>query len=201
MPSFLNPEAPSGDIRSREGVETTPSDRHLIKLVAKGDEPAFADLYSRHNVAVFNYLLRLVNERPVAEDLLQDVFIAVWKGADRFRGRAKVKTYIFRIAHNQAVSWLRKNNRGKLKYEQVEVPEPAGPEIQSQAAWNRLQVQEALKELSTNHRAVVELSFVNGLSYAEISQVLDCPVGTVKSRMSYALQRLERLLKWKGLDE
>lgn len=201
MSSLLNPDATSGDLIDKEDMAAEPSDRGLLLLIAEGDEPAFASLYRRHNLAIFNYLLRMVHEKPVAEDLLQEVFVAVWEGSDRFKGRAKVKTWIFRIAHNQAVSWLRKNGRRKLDYEMAELRTPDGPEARSLANWQHGQVQEALGQLSAVHRAVIELAFVNELSYADISEVMDCPVGTVKSRMSYALRHLEQLLKWRGIDE
>src|SRR5512136_2636089 len=80
----------------------------LLHQVAAGDEAAFAELYDLYAPSVYNYLLRLVNESTVAEEILQEVFLAMWQGAHRFREEAKVKTWLLRIAHHQAVSWLRR---------------------------------------------------------------------------------------------
>jgi RNA polymerase sigma-70 factor (ECF subfamily) len=179
-------------------------DHALIRRVAAGDESAFLRLYRRHQGPLFNYLLRLVGEPPVAEDLLQEVFLTLWEGADRFRGEAQVRTWLFRIGHYRAVSWVRRQQRARnaaslrpLEGDGVsEYPEPENRAIQS---WRVDQVLLALQELSTKHRAVIELAFVHAFTYAEIAEILGCPVGTVKSRMSYALRRLDGLLSRMGV--
>ncbi len=102
----MNPQTSSGDIKDEQPADST--DRLLLQAVAQGDENAIGELYQRYQAPLYNYLLRLMREPAGAEDLLQEIFIAVWQGAGRFRGEAKVKTWLFRIAHNQAVSWLRR---------------------------------------------------------------------------------------------
>ncbi len=180
-------------------------DRDLLRKAAQGNDSAFGDLYDRYNVPIYNYLLRLIHEQTAAEDLLQDVFVAAWQGASRFRGRASVKTWLFRIAHNQAVSWLRHNCKERPSPQTaVELPESTPgdefmPETQIIANWQAEQVTEALDQLSEKHRAVVELVFGHGFSYTEIAVIMKCPAGTVKSRMSYALQRLNGILQKMGL--
>ena len=87
------------------------TDIELIQKIAAGDEAAFSELYSRYNQPVYNFILRLLHQTPAAEDLLQDVFLAVWQGASQFRGKSTVKTWVFRIAYYQAISWLRKNKK------------------------------------------------------------------------------------------
>ncbi len=172
----------------------SPTDAELLRQVATGNEAAFAELYDLYAPSVYNYLLRLVNEPAVAEEILQEVFLAMWQGAHRFREEAKVKTWLLRIAHHQAVSWLRRARAAAWTNEELEDHEHDPIEEHLARSWQIDQVRAALACLTPNHRAVIELTFVQGLSYAEIAEVLNCPIGTVKSRMSYALRRLNDLL-------
>jgi len=99
-------EAALADLRAK-GLQFDPlplETRLALRQVAAGDEVAFAELYDHYAPSVYNYLLRLVNESAVAEEILQEVFLAMWRGAHRFREEAKVKTWLLRIAHHQAVS-------------------------------------------------------------------------------------------------
>lgn len=175
-------------------VARQPADVDLLRQVAAGDEAAFAELYDLYAPPVYNYLLRLVNEPSVAEEILQEVFLAMWRGARRFRAEAKVKTWLLRIAHHQAVTWLRRKRT--VLWPDDELEGDAADSIEEDLArnWQIDQVRGALARLSPKHRAVIELTFVHGLSYLEIAQVMNCPIGTVKSRMSYALRHLNDLL-------
>jgi RNA polymerase sigma-70 factor (ECF subfamily) len=175
-------------------VAQPPADVDLLRQVAAGDEAAFAELYDLYAPPVYNYLLRLVNETAVAEEILQEVFLAMWRGASRFRAEAKVKTWLLRIAHHQAVSWLRRERAVLWPNDEFEGDAAASIEEDLARSWQIDQVRGALTQLSSKHRAVIELTFVHGLSYTEIAQVMNCPVGTVKSRMSYALRHLNSIL-------
>jgi RNA polymerase sigma-70 factor (ECF subfamily) len=172
----------------------SPTDAELLRQVAAGDEVAFAELYDLYAPSVYNYLLRLVNEPAAAEEILQEVFLAMWQGAHRFREEAKVKTWLLRIAHHQAVSWLRRARSTAWANEELEADDHDPIEEHLARSWQIDRVRAALARLTPNHRAVIELTFVQGLSYAEIAEVMNCPIGTVKSRMSYALRRLNDLL-------
>ena len=194
MNTSLDADLMAGKSSYGAAAQKGPPDRRLLRAAAAGDEEAFSRLYHRHAGGVYNYLLRLTDNEPVGEELLQETFVAVWQGAHDFQRRAKVKTWIFRIAHNLAVSWLRRHRPESLE-DDADVPsEEDGPETSSVINWQNDQLLAALELLSPNHRAVVELVFVHELPYNEIAQIMDCPVGTVKSRMSYALQHLCRLL-------
>jgi RNA polymerase sigma-70 factor (ECF subfamily) len=171
------------------------SDAELVSLAAKGDERALADLYQRYSEMVYNYLLRLVHERVEAEDLLQDVFLIIWQGASKYRGSAQVRTWIFKIAHNRAVSWLRRQRFNRLFHELTEEHATPGVEEQATVAWRDTQLSQAMMRLAPKHREVLELAFVYEMSYAEMAEVLSCPIGTVKSRMSYALHSLGNTLQ------
>lgn len=175
-------------------VALSSTDAKLLRQVAAGDEAAFTELYDLYAPPVYNYLLRLVNESAVAEEILQEVFLAMWQGAHRFREEAKVKTWLLRIAHHQAVSWLRRARPAVWPDDELELVDHDPIEEHLAHRWQIDQVRAALAQLSSNHRAVIELTFVQGLSYAEIAAVMNCPIGTVKSRMSYALRNLSTLL-------
>ncbi len=178
------------------------TDEALLDAVARREERAFDVLYHRYNVSLYNYILRLIHRSHVAEEILQEVFLAVWEGAKDFKGKSKVKTWLFRIAHYQAVSWLRRK-REVLTHDGELPDHPVPPRTESRviATWQTNKVHAALDKLSPEHRAVLELAFFYEMSYAEIAEVLDCPVGTVKSRMSYARRNLTGHLKAQGVTE
>jgi RNA polymerase sigma-70 factor (ECF subfamily) len=177
------------------------ADERLLRRTASGDQQAFEELYRRHSGPIYNYLLRLLHEPAVAEDLLQEVFVATWQGAHRFEGRAQVKTWLLGIAHNQAVSWLRRN-RNVLTLDDIDdLPLTDPPDAKTMDVYLAAQLSQAIDGLSPKHRAVVELAFAHNLSYAEIAEIVGCPVGTVKSRMSYALKCLNGSLKRMDLDD
>jgi RNA polymerase sigma-70 factor (ECF subfamily) len=186
--------APPSQFPTASSATSEETDERLLATVAEGNERAFAELYQEHSLAVFNYLLRLIHDRNLAEDLLQETFVAVWRGADGFRHQAQVKTWLLRIAHNRAVSWLRRH-RPQSMQENLEVADDApGPEALSLISWRNEELLSALDALSPNHRAVIELAFAHELPYSEIAVIMECPEGTVKSRMSYALKQLHGLL-------
>jgi len=178
------------------------SDENLVRQIAAGDEHALEALYARYSAPLYRYLLRLVHQTAAAEDLLQEIFIAAWRGASRFKGRAQVRTWIFRIAHNQAVSWLRRQ-RPTSGLDAVDgLPASGDPVVEStMARWRADQVRQALPRLSAKHRAVLELTFYHGFSQAEIAEIVGCPVGTVMSRMSYARRSLRQALSGLDLEE
>ena len=178
------------------------NDQELLSKVSAKDEDAFKELYSRYNLPVFNYLLRLVHQTTSAEDLLQETFLAIWQGAEKFRGKSSVKTWIFRIAHHKAISWLRRHGKTQQIPKNIDELPLFSQEISPEEAIIQrgqiAQIQTAIEQLSNNHRSTVELTFVHGFSYKEIAEIMGCPAGTVKSRMSYALKYLNAELAHKG---
>ncbi len=169
------------------------TDLTLLRRIARGDEEAFGRLYDAYSQPIYNYTLSLVKEPAAAEEILQEVFLAVWRGAHRFREQAQVKTWLFRIAHNQALTWLRQNKATVPLLEAEDIPDEVVLEdlfvdVDSAA------LRAALFQLGPKHLAVVELVFVYNLSYSEVADVVGIPLGTVKSRMSHALHYLSRFL-------
>lgn len=200
MARYLNQGLEKYDYKVRTPNPTPDgnSDDYLLSQVAVGDEKAFDELYQRFGKSVFNYLFQMVRLQEEAEDILQEVFLAVWRGAAGFRGKASVKTWVYRIAHNQAVSWLRsKRQVSAIDDMELSTNEPALDEVLINR-WQAEDILRALESLSPKHRAVLELAFVHDLQYTEIAEIVGCPVGTVKSRVSYALQAIKRWNESRG---
>jgi RNA polymerase sigma-70 factor (ECF subfamily) len=173
------------------------TDLELLKKIAIGDEVAFSELYSRYNLSLYNFILRMILQKDIAEDILQDVFFSVWQGSNRFQSKSTVKTWLFRIAYYKSISWLRKNkkHRQSLNVDELSiVSNKLSPEGSLIEHWQEAQIKSAIAQLSYNHRSVIELTFVHGFSYKEIANIMKCPVGTVKSRMNYALRYLKTYL-------
>lgn len=177
-----------------------PSDELLLQCIGRQDREAFAELYQRYSRPILAYLVRLVRDQAVAEELFQELFMVVWKDARRFRGRASVRTWLYRIAHNQAVSWLRKKRPDLTGEILPDAIQEEFPEAQVLERVRREQIAEALDQLSPDHRAVLELVFFHHMRYREVAQVMDCPEGTVKSRMSHARRHLRLVLIQMGFE-
>jgi RNA polymerase sigma-70 factor (ECF subfamily) len=180
-------------------------DVELMRRVKTGDRGAFQELYQAHSGPVFNFLLRMGWDRVAAEDCLQEVFIAVWKAAKTWEPTAQVNTWIFKIARNIWINEGRRARRRPALFSGVEgddeAPAPEfedkgiGPDEAALGVEAREAVRRAVDRLPEHERAVVLLSEFEGLKYAEIGEILDIPVGTVKSRMSSASERLRAMLR------
>jgi RNA polymerase sigma-70 factor, ECF subfamily len=168
--------------------------------MAAGDERALEALYNTHGARIYNYALRLLNGAEAdAEEVVQDTFWAAWRSAGRWRGEARVTTWLLRIAHHRAVERLKsrqiKQDRLTAGIEEFESWLPDGRSLAAfEQIADREQLQQALDSLSTTHRAVVELIFGQGLSYAEVADIMHSPLGTVRSRVHYAVRQLRRRL-------
>lgn len=173
------------------------SDEELLAQVGQGDEIAFKQLFERYHTRLYNFILRTVGEDMLAEDVFQETFIRLAQKADTFQPRAKAVTWIYRIAYNQSIDALRRTKR-LLDYEEIseELPDfqrlPYEVVLQNQ---QRALLQEALNQLSAPQRAVILLAVIEERSQQEIAEMTGVPVGTVKSRLHYALRRLEKILR------
>ena len=168
----------------------------LINLTAKGNQVAFIELYHRYYRGIYNFICRLIHDRIGAEDVLQEVFIAVWKGSMRFRAQSKVNTWIYRIAYNQSISWLRVHR--ELAWPDYLEEMPVEDAVLRSDVLERQKLLQVLSQLSVKHRSVIELTFVQGMTYREIAETLHIPVGTVKSRMNYAVKMMAKAMNETG---
>jgi len=171
------------------------SDREteLMLRVKVGDRAAFEDLFHLYEKPLTNYLFRLSGNRARSEDLLQDAFLRLWKAAPTYEPSAKVSTYIFRIAHNLFLNDAARRREKAL--ESMEAETRSDPSSDLNRRELQSQVQRAVESLPEGEREVLLLSEYNGFKYAETSEILGIPVGTVKSRMFSAVQRLKEALK------
>jgi RNA polymerase sigma factor (sigma-70 family) len=172
------------------------SDEALIALVARSDESALAELYDRVGGVAYGLAYRVLRDETLAQDAVQEAFLAVWRGATSFvPERAKASTWILTLVHRRAVDVVRREERRRT--EPLEsAPEPAGGSAE-EAAWIRLdreRVQDALAKLPDQQREAIELAYYGGYTQSELAERLGQPVGTIKSRMFAGLARLRELL-------
>jgi RNA polymerase sigma-70 factor (ECF subfamily) len=180
------------------------SDDELLRHIAAGSQAAFGELYDRHSKPLYNYVLRLVFDEAAADDLLQEIFVVVWQKSGRFRYDSRVTTWLFSIAHHRAVDWLR-HQQVQNRYQrslagdsnEIHPTTPGFDDVVHVGLQNE-KIWQAMNRLSADHRAVLELAFVYEMSYREIAAVMDCPLGTVKSRMNHAIKALGSHLKIDG---
>ncbi|PWT72051.1 MAG: hypothetical protein C5B60_10035 [Chloroflexi bacterium] len=176
-----------------------PTDDHaLLARISAGDEEALKHLYAAYRQRLWRYVWQQVGgDAELAEEVLQDVFLAIWDGARSFQHRAAISTWIFRIAHHVAANAVRSR-----------VHHPAGASLQESLVTDattylpgaqpspedqvveRMLLTEAIERLAPKHRQVLELIFYHGFTCEEAGQILDAPTGTIKSRLSYARKAL-----------
>ena len=180
--------------------ETT--DEALIASIAQGDKRALQTLYGRHNVRVYRFALRFLNDEALAEDMVSEVFFDVWRQAERFEARSKVSTWLLAIARNKALSVLRRRSTEELDEEVAEfIEDPSdNPEVSMQKKQQTSLLQECLTQLSPAHREIVDLVYYHGKTIDEVVEIIGVPVNTVKTRMFYARKRIGELISAKGLD-
>jgi RNA polymerase sigma-70 factor, ECF subfamily len=171
-------------------------ERQITRRIAAGDREALSDLYACYQRVLFNYLLQLTPDYGLAEEILQDTLVAVWKSAHRFEGRSSLQTWLIGIARRQAHNTLRQRKlpvADESEMEDLVASEPE-PEAFTLASIARDELAEAFQQLAPLHREVLVLIFVYELSYQETAALLDVPVGTVKSRICNARRALRYVL-------
>jgi RNA polymerase sigma-70 factor (ECF subfamily) len=166
-------------------------DRDLIGRARRGEVEAYNLLVSRWEKRVFNYLLRLVGDREDAFDLSQETFLKAYQNLSRLEDQARFSAWLFRIAHNEAFSLLR---RRKPEAEPLRDPPSATASYGLFPAELSLAVQSALERLSEDQREAVLLKVYQGFRFEEMAEILSCPVSTVKSRLYTALDLLKDTL-------
>jgi RNA polymerase sigma-70 factor (ECF subfamily) len=178
------------------------SDEVLLQLVADGDKDAMRVLFARHNVRVFRFLTRIVGNEATAEDLLNEVFLEVWRNAGRFEARSQVSTWILAIARFKALAAMRRRQHDELDDEASEMIEDTAddPELAMQKTERSALLQQCLKQLSIAHRQVVDLVYYHEQSIEEVAEIIGVPASTVKTRVFYARKRIAELMAERGLE-
>ncbi|MGQ9898206.1 MAG: RNA polymerase sigma factor [Acidobacteriota bacterium] len=178
------------------------TDEELLRAFQQGDEQAFGQLYQRYRIAIYRFLARRLPSSARAEEMCQDVFVALVEHATSWRGEASVKTYLYRIAFNRLVSDARRSehqfmvapspNDGPMPVREPQAAER--PDVVFETHERTRLVREALEHLSPEFRDTLVLKEYDGLSCEEIAEVLGVAVGTVKSRLFRAKLELKRHL-------
>jgi RNA polymerase sigma-70 factor, ECF subfamily len=183
-------------------TETATSDETLIGLIAKGDKDAMRVLFARHNVRIFRFLMRFVADQASAEDLLNEVFLEVWRHAGKFEGRSRASTWMLAIARFKALGSLRRHSLDELDEDVAEsIEDPADdPETALQKTDRSAILQDCLKQLSPAHREVIDLVYYHERSIEELAEITSLPHNTVKTRVFYARRRLAELVAERGLE-
>jgi RNA polymerase sigma-70 factor (ECF subfamily) len=182
----------------------TDSELTLLRRVGARDRKAFEALYHLYYRRLFSYLLKMMRRADLVEEVLNDVMLAIWKGAPGFDGRSRPSTWIFGIAYHKALKALaRRAPMAQPADREQEPPEPVDrDEPESLLARRELAgvLGQALRALPAEQRTVVELTYYYGLPYQEIAEIMGCPVNTVKTRMFHARRRLKEMLPEMGVS-
>jgi RNA polymerase sigma-70 factor, ECF subfamily len=175
----------------------TSSDEILVEQIAAGSKPAMHALFARHRTHVYRWLLRFVSNETLAEDLLSEVFLDVWRQAGRFQCRSSVSTWLMSIARHKALSARRRRTHSELDDKiETTVADPANdPEVALQEKDRDERLRRALTRLSREHREVIDLVYYHEKSVDEVAHILDVPPATVKTRMFYARKKLAELVE------
>src|SRR3977135_4211372 len=180
--------------------ETT--DESLIGLIADGDKRAMQVLYARHNVRVYRFIVRLTGNQSLAEDLVSEVFLDVWREAEGFESKSQFSTWLLAIARYKALSALRRRTDEHLDDHMAETIEDTSHDPETLVNTNDLHaiVQKCLTQLAPAHREVIDLVYYHEKSVDEVAKIVGVPAATVKTRMFYARNKMADLLKQSGVS-
>jgi RNA polymerase sigma-70 factor, ECF subfamily len=180
----------------------TATDDEIIRRIAGGDRQAMRLLFARYHVRLYRFISRLVNDTAAAEDLMNEVFLEVWRQANRFQGRSSVSTWLYGIARFKALSFLRGRREEALDEDAAaELVDPADNPGTVMEKKDKAELLHAcLGRLSAAHRAVVDLVYYHEKSVEEVAEIMGIPKATVKTRMFNARNRLAVLLRAQGVE-
>ena len=163
----------------------------LVQAMAAGERRSFRQLYERYGRRMYLYALRRLGDEDRAQDLLQESLLAAWEGAGRFRGEGRLIAWLLKIVHNKSLQILAQRPVTGLEAAHRQPASEETPEEWASRSEQQAVLRRGLERLSPDHRGVLELVFFQGLSLSEVAEVCDCPLGTVKSRLSYAKRALQ----------
>jgi RNA polymerase sigma-70 factor (ECF subfamily) len=178
------------------------SDEMLLKRVAEGDKAAMHIMFASHRVRVFRFIQGMVRNAVIADDLVSQVFLDVWRSANRFEGRARVSTWLLSIARFKALSALRERKHETIDQDDLaEIVDAAdNPEVALDRKETNAILRECIDRLSPTHREIIDLVYYHEQSVAEASVIVGIPVATVKSRMFFARKYLAKMLVSAGFE-
>lgn len=176
------------------------SDEALIGKIASGNRLAMQVLFARHHARVYRFVLRLVGNNALAEDVTSEVFLSVWRQAHRFEARSAATTWLLAIARYKALGELRRRSEVSSEEENVDPIDPAAdPEAAFEIKHRGEVLRRCLTRLSREHREIIDLVYYHEKSVQEVAQIVGIPGNTVKTRMFYARRKLSELLEAEGV--
>lgn len=202
--SAVNPSVSDGSAPS--STDPSPSDAELVARCQEGDARAFDELVTRYRGKVYAMIYNMVKSEADAWDLAQEAFIKAWKALPKFEARSSFYTWLYRISHNVTYDWMRKRKiqaEGEFDESVQQSVDPkaktipfkeALPDEKLQHQELRERIEQAIAQLSPEHRAVILLKEVEGRQYNEIAEIVGISIGTVMSRLFYARKKLQSLL-------
>jgi RNA polymerase sigma-70 factor (ECF subfamily) len=188
----MKPEQGRFNAKGAAAAQDT-DDLASLARIALGDRSAFDGLYRRYYDRLFRFVLRVTGRMNLVEDVINDTMIVIWRKAGDYRGAAQASTWIFGIAYRKALKAISRELRAPEVVDELpEIESPPSDTVDRDGL--HAAIRQAVMQLPPEHRAVVDLTFFSNKSYDEVAQILDCPVGTVKSRMFHARAKLRPLL-------
>ena len=181
----------------------TPSDNQLVNRVIKGDIEAFGLLVDRYEAKLMRYVVYLIHDSAVAQDIVQEVFIKAYQNLQGFKSKYKFSSWIYRIAHNEAMNYIRKTRRLVYSDNMEELKETSsedGIATEIDREILKKQVQGCLDQLDMKYREVLILQYYENMSYVEISDILHIPVSTVGVRSLRGRNKLRALCQKEGVS-
>ena len=185
------------------------SDESLLRLMAQQDPAALEEFYNRYAQIAYNLIVRVVRDRAVADEVLQETFWQVWQKAADFSGRGAPAAWLYRIARNKSLDQLRRQKARPqppetasqededLVWEQL-TGDGIQPEQTTERRWEQQDLLRALAEIPSEQRLCLELAYFEGMSQRQIATYADIPLGTVKTRLRIGLEKLQRILRAAG---
>ncbi len=182
---------------------TGENDAQLVAKSLQGNEKAFRTLVETHQPMVYAAVRGVLGGRADVDDVVQDVFIKVYRALARFRSDAKLSSWIYRIAKNEAIDAYRRTRRSETSVDDMELAAPAStrPDERFRSQEHRQHLDIYMKRLDENYRMVLELRYMGEKSYAEIGEIMELPAGTVKSYIHRAKAEMKRMMTEPGAEE
>ena len=176
------------------------ADESAIRLVLNGDTRAFSEIVDRYRDSVFGMALRFTGNHGDAQDISQEIFIRVYENLNRYNGKSKFSTWLYRISYNLCIDWTRKHRKDRLVTgitdDDPEIPDSrAGPEDTFFETQRRRELRRAISSLKDKYRDILILFYYQGFSYEVISGILEMPVKTVETQLYRARKQLRKRLE------
>ena len=186
------------------GFVSSPADPDvdLLARISKGDQQALKSFFLRHRSGVYRFIVRFTRNEAVAEELTNEIFLEVWRHANRYEGRSSPTTWLLSIARNRAISAMRKKREESWDDDAAGglADEGDDPEVIAQKADKGAMLRACIGELSPEHAEVIDLVYYQEKSVSEVAEIVGIPEATVKTRMFYARKKLSEILKSHGID-